>query len=323
MKDEITILQSDKLLTKKFTLIDGEIQKTDYDKAFWYRYFEVELSSIKDLSECLFMLEDKPNRCVIRGQLLAGIDENQKVLRRKKATDDHPAYFGEKAEGHQWVCFDFDKIPDPLGLTSDEERRAYIVSLLGDEFKDVSYHYQWSSSAGINGWDTLSIHIWYWLEEPRTDSEMCRWAKDNGNVDDAIFRTVQPNYTARPKFIDMDDPIGPDRSGFVQREKDNVLVPKVPEPRKMIAKKRSQASSKSVSQRLNAICPVDGNARQKAATLLASHWDEGMRQDLAMAVSGTLLRSEWSITLHLRVCLPCPQHLVVRRESLIVFFRFV
>ena len=232
------------------------------------------MSSIKDLSECLFILEDNPNRCVIRGELLDGIDENQKVLRRKKATDDHPAYFGEKAEGHQWVCFDFDKVPAPLGLTSNDERLAYLASLLGNEFEDVSFHYQWSSSAGLYGWDTLSCHLWYWLGEPRTDSEMCRWAKDNGNVDDAIFRTVQPHYTARPKFIDMDDPIGPDRSGFVKRKKDNVLVPKVSEPRT----KHSGGSSK-----------------QDATTLLANHWRNGRRQDIALAVSGSLLRSGWSV----------------------------
>lgn len=281
MKDTVTILRSDLNLTKTFTFVDGKVHKSDYGNAFWYEHLEAELSDINDLSECLGWLEDISNACVIRGLLIDGVNTEQRVLRRKNAYGGHRAYYQENPAGKHWGFFDFDKVPDPVGFTNNADRLAYLVSLLGDEFKDVSYHYQWSSSAGVNGWDTLSCHLWYWLEEPRTDEEMCRWAVDNGDVDDAPFRTIQPNYTARPIFIGMDDPVGNDRSGFVRFEKDSVLVPKIEKAREVVVTKQGESfvPTKSFSQRLNDIGPRFHMPIQRAIASYISRY--GTRADIS------------------------------------------
>lgn len=48
-------------------------------------------------------------------------------------------------------------------------------------------------------------------------------------IDPTIFTTVQPHYTAKPIFQDIEDPL-PHRSGFLMGETDTVVVPNIPKP---------------------------------------------------------------------------------------------
>ena len=70
---------------------------------------------------------------------------------------------------------------------------------LPEEFQGASYRWQLSSSAGLRDDKTLSVHLDYWLDLPRGEAELTRWAKVRApTVDPAPFRTVQPLYTAAP-----------------------------------------------------------------------------------------------------------------------------
>jgi hypothetical protein len=188
----------------------------------WFRHFETEVHSIHDLSAVLSSIEDVPHAVVIRGQLLPDVDATGDVLRRKEAWGGHRAYYRMNPAGVTWMMADFDKLPEPEGLHPDD-RLSYLVSRLPVEFHEVSHYYQWSSSMGLpSRAGLLSGHLWYCLETPRTDAEMMRWA-DTQDVDGAVMRTVQPNYTAAPIFQGIADPFaGGARSGFVKRARNAV-----------------------------------------------------------------------------------------------------
>ena len=227
--NKITFIISEEphILCKEFHKVDGEIVKRDYGNATWYEHNEVDISNINELSEFFTMIESVPNACVLRGLRNEQPAINGLVTRRKsKGSDELGPHYKENTDGLNWCCMDFDEIPFPDGLDPLTDGIEYLVSLLPAEFQGVTYHYQWSSSAGIKGWNTLSAHVWFWFCESHTDTELQHWALDTQEfVDDAPFRTVQPNYTARPIFIGVDDPLGDRRSGLVSKASDAVSMP--------------------------------------------------------------------------------------------------
>jgi hypothetical protein len=217
----ITILDADPAsLTKTFWPDRTE----PYGDAFWYSALEVEAAGIDDLSAVLTEIQAAPTLCIIRGRLIDGL--GPVVLRRKDAWGGFPAFFEAVPEGIPWVMCDFDKVPIPADLPPDD-RVEYLVRQLPDYMHDVTYHFQFSSSAGVKGWDTISAHVWFWLSEPRTDAEMIRWAEAVG-IDEAVMRTVQVHYTAAPIFHGVPDPV-PVRSGLVWKARDTAPIPVIPE----------------------------------------------------------------------------------------------
>jgi hypothetical protein len=305
--ETITIISTDKTLTKKIYLDeDGDIQKTAYDNAYLYDHTEQEIENLIELSEVLMILESIYYACVIRGELIDQDGQQNNITRTKinVPSKGQKAYYREKAEGRCWVCFDFDKVPNFCKLEEPEEFLSFLVQMLGKEFKDVSYHYQFSSSAGLDDWDTISCHLWYWLSEPRTDAEMERWALKNGEVDEAIFRTVQPHYTATPIFDGVQDPIGVKRSGLVLKQFDSVLLDVIP-PNPHItpylktdgssASNVSYVRSRSFSQHLNDIGPryhtpirnfIASCVRRLGTVLDEQALKEVIRQRIAAAPEG-------------------------------------
>lgn len=225
MMDKITLLTSrNKRMTKTFTQ-NGQI---GYDSAKWFEHDDIEIEDIFELSELLKWMEDKSDKLIIRGKLIE--DRNpSRVLRRKDAWDGEQAYYEENPNGKSFVLADFDKFPAMEGL-AEHERLEWLILQLPEYCHDVTYHYQWSSSAGVNGWAELSCHIWFWLEEPRTDTQAIAWARDTGVIDDAPCRTVQPNYTAAPIFKGVEDPLaGKSRSGLIRKGRDALCMPIVDE----------------------------------------------------------------------------------------------
>jgi hypothetical protein len=157
---------SQKRLTKKFTRsASGEIIKHDYDRAYLYDADQIEVESIDGLHEILTWLETQPHTCIIRGEAIAATRSIRRALVADPAKG--PPTIRPVASGVQWVMLDFDKLPiASLDLTTEAERLAYLVGLLPKEFHGATYHYQWSSSAGLDGWQTASAHLWFWLSDP-------------------------------------------------------------------------------------------------------------------------------------------------------------
>ena len=148
----LTVLTSKgPLLTKRWTTTGIE----PYDRAKTFTVESYDLDGIEHLSRVLTMLESQPRRCVIRGQ---HVDPTQHV----ETTRDLQHF--QEVPRH-WVCFDvdsyapllYDPVKEPVGSVEE-----FIGVNLPVEFRDVSHHWQLSSSAGREGAQgVLKAHIWF------------------------------------------------------------------------------------------------------------------------------------------------------------------
>jgi hypothetical protein len=223
-------LEPAKQATKTWTLPAGAQLpvKVDFNAGSRFRAERRHFTSVIELSSLLTSLERDPLAFVIRGEPLPDVDLNRPVRRKKKPDRAGRSWFRDVPEGLHWVLLDFDKFSTPAGIdvvADPEDAILYLVSLLPACFQSVSFHWQLSSSAGIGRDARLSAHLWFWFNRAVTDTELSVWAeRDNVPIDAALFRTVQPHYTAAPVFIGMIDPL-PRRSGLWKGSDDIVSFP--------------------------------------------------------------------------------------------------
>jgi len=173
VSDKITILTAKNRLTKKIHPEGVEA----YGNAKHFKVYQESVNSITQLSEKLTQLEHEPFKVVIRGEPRFDISNNQQVRRTT---------YPKNADGtfvsicRYWVMLDLDSIPFPPGMshanTSSVDIAKYAIFLLPEEFKNVTCHYQFSSSAGIK--EGIRIHLWFWLNRPVTDLELKTWAEN-------------------------------------------------------------------------------------------------------------------------------------------------
>jgi hypothetical protein len=213
---------------------NGDIEKQDITFGSYFEHDDCELTNITELADLLGDLEKRPAYCLIRGELLPGINP-KKVMRRIHKYDDAPAYYRAHTQGRLWACLDFDHVPykGACNHTDLTDAAEYLVSLLPDEFHEASYVVQWSSSQGLFSHDTLSAHIWFWFTQPHTDGELRTWAEDTQEyVDEALFGPVQPIFTAHPLFKNgFVDPLKGKRTTLVMKRQLAVPMPTYTRPK--------------------------------------------------------------------------------------------
>lgn len=223
MADFVTVLATYGPSLTKIYRSDG---KTDaYDDAASFQCKELAVTDLSGLSRLLTKLETRTQNCIIRGKYV-GDDRAEpgklegSIARTNSNFDDCP---------HHWFMVDIDKyepdfddpVNDPVNAIRD-----YLDRLMPPCFKDASFHWQLSSSAGMPGkTHILKAHVWFWSETPYTSAQMYAWAKQVGIwIDKAVYRRVQIHYTANPVFeAGRDDPV-PVRSGFYQGTRDTVAL---------------------------------------------------------------------------------------------------
>lgn len=238
----ITILQTlhNQLATKKVQKdSSGNITIIPFGRSTYFKVEQVQIEGIQQLSELLVQLEQQPNKFIVRGTLDSGADLSRPIRRRGSGgySDINEAPFSDTEQS--WMMLDFDDVDCPveIDLTKDPEAAiSHLISLLPEEFKDVTCHWQLSSGAGIK--KGIRAHLWYWLSEPMTSYDLKeRWVKQFNSqyaaennqkkkyklVDPALFQAVQPHYTAAPIFEDVSDPLS-QRSGFLQGTKGAVAL---------------------------------------------------------------------------------------------------
>lgn len=200
----------------------GIIDSIQFSNAYRFKFIAIEWANILELAEILEWAEKEGHWFSIRGKLKDELDINQLHPRRFHPRDD----VGEEATidmvdgGVKWLCVDIDSMPNEWGEPSTIEESlalsySVVLKALPKEFHKTVYWYQWSSSMGVKDWDYLKIHLWFVLKNGVEDTILQQWAQTTDYVDDAPFRTVQPNYIGRPVFKNMNDPIGDWRSGLV------------------------------------------------------------------------------------------------------------
>ncbi|MBT4891177.1 MAG: hypothetical protein HON65_16645 [Rhodospirillales bacterium] len=266
-QDTITVLTTvtnkgdQRKLAKTFHLLDGQPKERETPRPKYYTHSQKMASGIRDFANQITPLFGDSQSCIIRGELVDPTKSHGNITRTKE--DDLRSgkimYFQENETGKYWVCFDFDKIKNPDRNLTEEEMLRYLVSKLGPEFEKITFLYHWSSSAGLDGWKTISAHLYFWLSEPRTDAEMKDWAVDLNNnagtkiVDDTLFDCIQAHYTANPIFEDgLTDPVQTGRAGLIEGEQESVSIPVVAMPN-TAPSKRKKKSTKSRPENITSV----------------------------------------------------------------------
>ena len=234
--------------------LDGRIREQPYHCGYMFSAHAVEIDSIIELYELLQILESGDSGFLVQGEVVPQFRANEEITRTLLDIPDRNqiAMLRSVPDGSQWLCCDFDKIDLPANVTP-QQGVEMLVHTLPPEFHDVTYAYQLSSSAGVNGigvkrrkrvddhgeevtieeefqypgWAKLNAHVFFWLSAKHRN--LAQWAKNlnaqRGRriIDPAPLEAVQPNYCAKPRFINMDDPVLPgDRSGLVRKGSDAV-----------------------------------------------------------------------------------------------------
>jgi hypothetical protein len=191
-----------------------------YDFGDVYRYDMTPLTfeSFDDMVQIIEALKSEAEYCIIRGDAIQPGPEQRRLLRDQ--ADGAKATI-TASEGQSWIMLDIDKRPAEGDLRTNEERLEFIVSKLPPEFRDTTYYYKWSSKAGRDGWNYLSCHLWFWLEEPQTCANLHKRASRGGDwygmVDPSVFTPNQIHYTSSPLFDGIADPCEGFRSGVVRK----------------------------------------------------------------------------------------------------------
>lgn len=196
-------------MTKRF-LESGE--SLTYEKAWTFDAMEAPISDFDELVSILIELQSAPHLCVVRGEL---IDPDQPRGIQRTLTTDEP-YLRDCAQ--PWVMLDFDNIDGSDARTIDD-RLIALGNHLPREFRDATFFYQWSASAGVKGWDEIKAHLWFWLDTSATSAFLKEKASAEGWLcDKAVLNPAQIHYTAAPIFdVPERDPlIGQDRCGIVK-----------------------------------------------------------------------------------------------------------
>lgn len=231
--DSLTVISSAGLrLTKVWDSATGKPQ--GYEKAQQVSVQERHVQDIFALGQLLDELESERNSCIIRGKFIGHsrarelypqeIEQDAKRGKTLRAPKDgytlrRLTFF--KEQPLHFFYIDIDKFR-PVGLDPVLEPEAaieqYITQSLPECFQGITYHWQLSSGAGHpDNPGVLKAHVAFWLSRAHVGEDLDAWVKaKNLPIDVTVFRTVQPNYTAAPVFVNgVKDPV-PRRSGLCE-----------------------------------------------------------------------------------------------------------
>jgi len=250
--ESISVLKTPLTLCKHFAGNGSSVESLQAAMPAYFIVEQIAVKDIKSLSDLLIDLEKDPHRAIIRG-IPADDVHTEKLIRRKlrrsNTAEPNEAPFLDHAAS--WIMIDVDKLLLPEGLNLLQVPLCAIefaVQQLPPEFHETSYHWQLSASAGLKESNTLSAHLYFWLDRPIPNESLRAWARSLGNkrlVDPAVFNAVQLHYTAAPLFSDSNaDLFSNNRSGFVAGTSNTVSL-KLPSPEE-VAKRNSDSTSSMV-----------------------------------------------------------------------------
>lgn len=246
--DTVTMLMATggRLATKQIikNTSNGNVEMINFEAGMWYGVLpRYPVDDIFALSTLLSALEGLPNFLIIRGEPVDPVMADTYLMRRLGSGEGEyfNGNFRTPEQGRCYILIDVDKLELPPWLTlvqsNVEAVCEHVIGLLPSEFHDVSYHWQLSSSAGFGDPSQVSLHLWFWLDEPVSDASLRRWGEFVNTragiklVDINLFQHVQAHYTAAPIFEGVKNPF-PTRSGLTAKGKQSVAIvlPPVAQP---------------------------------------------------------------------------------------------
>lgn len=266
MIDHITLLRChDSLILAKRIERDGEgLRVTPYDQTASYAWSQRQVNGIDDIHAVLADIAKDPHTCVIRGDPMPHVKPDDIVNRRANAGIDGTGPDWQEARpGRLWVAFDFDnaELPDLQCRLEDWGATAAdcLRSRLPYQFRDARAVFKLSSSAGLNGLDRVSMHLWFWVDRPVCNMSWRAWMKAQ-NLDASFFTAVQPHYTADPVFVGADDPFKGRRMGVLVGAEVVTAPPELMDLAEWEAEQDRQRALKPKPERVN----VDDGKRRSA-----------------------------------------------------------
>jgi len=310
MTTNITVLRpKDRLLSlaKRFQLAEGnEVKTRSYPNCAMFVWRQRPVDDIGGLHTLLQSISRNRRCAIIRG---VPTTATQKVTRRNNDS------FPEDPEGTPWVMLDIDGVPAPEGVAPCSPQAVeYVVSKLPQEFREASYVYEFSGSAGIRKPDGsylkpgIRLHLFFWLNRPVLGPLLAAYLEDfcydtdfyevrlnaggspmvQVGIDMAPIRAPsQLHYTAEP-MIDEGircDITYPERLGLVEKSAGVVELPELaPDLPEQVARKRQEmretwatANGFRTQQR---VAQVGGRRRRYTVLLPANPQDVRLGREL-------------------------------------------
>ncbi len=206
----LTLRETRGACNAKAWLADGTVRQ--YDRGFLWHPEEREAANLEELAALLFELGDRRDVIVVRGA--EKTPGRTPILRR---------IIGDEADlvdaDRDWICGDVDGVAVPEGLRAVVEgggwggrpmrliesaavAHAVLAAELPAWLAKAGCVWQWSGSAGRDGWAKLKAHVWWPLARPVCSASLAEWGASQSVLDRAGLRPVQPLYTAQPLIED-------------------------------------------------------------------------------------------------------------------------
>jgi P4 family phage/plasmid primase-like protien len=309
--DALTILRSTsgKYATKQFSRQkDGTIKNRSFGDEKYFSVTSVPVADINSLAHELSKIARNPRCFVIRGEPLPAT--NRARTRRLSEPDPktgEPAAFEDQPR--RWLSVDVDKIPCPAltdPVTDPEGAVEYVIGLMPPELHDATCWWQFSSSQSVRVTpdtpETISLHLWYWLDEPLDSAALKRWAIAANQIvgykliGPEFFRTVQAHYVAAPLFAEpLKDPLAR-RCGLRKGldEAVSLIIPVAAPKRPYEPSKTGYEPGIGVAAHLREIGGPKGNRSPIMATIasyIAIHGSTADVQPVYQAIRSTLDRA--------------------------------
>ena len=196
----------------------------DYSTAarFRYTYYEQSFGKFVDT---LVWLSGEPQKFMIRGQLKPEFNTGEwhRRLIKPKPSRDNPAEIYpatiETSVDRRWCVFDLDDIEVPHGLGAGDKLIEAGYYIRDQKFPMAFRQCQCIISAtartGISekGLSFVRARLWFQLSSSADNDllelAICKMSYEYPDlkIDQRVMTVFQPIYTARPKFVDMEDPV--------------------------------------------------------------------------------------------------------------------
>ena len=244
----ITALTSATLVMRKTFSLDesGVVKGVAGANALRFRFDQSHVCGIEELGAFVEECSRNPRAILIRGAPEPGlIGEVQRFGNN----------FPEPPEGCCWVMLDFDNIIGPEGMSpTSREAIEHLISKLPAPFRNTSYFFQFSSSAGIRHADGslfkmgINVHIFFWFDRPVPGKALAAYLRIDCirtgfytkthnaldvprlvySIDASVIKSsVQPHFVALPSIgtgvacdLTFDQ-----RQGLVRKMTDAVALP--------------------------------------------------------------------------------------------------
>ncbi len=248
-QENATILTAKVRLNKSYWLQGDRIAKSDYRAALWFHARAIRLSSLEDIWRTLQTVSRNAHQCLIRGvpdweaaravsadsddDLIRGRVEYPEIWETKRQL----RVFREPEGGTSWAMLDFDdlEVPPTVGDPNSVVAIEWAIrEQLPPEFRDASYVYQFSNSAGLLQPDGtaykrgMCAHLFYVFHGPVTNAALKTWLA-NTSVDRSLFNPVQIHYSADPNLEAGIRCALVQRMGMVRKERPSVTLPEMEE----------------------------------------------------------------------------------------------